>query len=83
MRSRDRLIIQTSQRIQMNKKTLYVEIGEDNIGLIYADPENQRKGLGGIIADFTIVDAPNDLKSEIGCFVTLPLNQMKIYKKAK
>ena len=67
----------------MNKKTLYVEIGEDNIGLIYADPENQRKGLGGIIADFTIVDAPNDLKSEIGCFVTLPLNQMKIYKKAK
>ena len=83
MRSRDRLIIQTSQRIQMNKKTLYTEIGEDNIGLIYADPENQRKGLGGIIADFTIVDAPNDLKSEIGCFVTLPLNQMKIYKKAK
>tara|TARA_Y100000356_G_scaffold79056_1_gene65417 strand:- start:440 stop:643 length:204 start_codon:yes stop_codon:yes gene_type:complete len=67
----------------MNKKTLYTEIGEDNIGLIYADPENQRKGLGGIIADFTIVDAPNDLKSEIGCFVTLPLNQMKIYKKAK
>tara|TARA_R100001129_G_C5180324_1_gene207593 strand:- start:251 stop:454 length:204 start_codon:yes stop_codon:yes gene_type:complete len=64
----------------MTNKTLYVEIGEDNIGLIYADPENQRKGLGGIIADFTIVDAPDDLKSEIGYFVTLPLNQMKIYK---
>ena len=67
----------------MNKKTLYVEIGEDNIGLIYADPENQRKGLGGIIADFTIVDAPDDLKSEIGCFLTLPLNQMKIYNEDK
>ena len=67
----------------MSKKTLYVEISEDNIGLIYADPENQRKGLGGIIADFTIVDAPDDLKSEIGCFLTLPLNQMKIIEEAK
>ena len=65
----------------MTKKTLYVEIGEEDI--IYADPENKRKGLGGIIADFTIVDAPDDLKSEIGCFLTLPLNQMKIIEEAK
>ncbi len=64
----------------MTKRTLYVEIGEESLGLVYADPENQRKGLGGIIADFTIVDAPDDLKSEIGCFLTLPLNQMKIIK---
>tara|TARA_Y100000401_G_scaffold53944_1_gene42403 strand:- start:42 stop:245 length:204 start_codon:yes stop_codon:yes gene_type:complete len=67
----------------MTKRTLYVEIGEESLGLVYADPENQRKGLGGIIADFTIVDAPDDLKSEIGCFVTLPLKQMKIYKEVK
>jgi len=65
----------------MTKRTLYVEIGEEDI--IYADPENKRKGLGGIIADFTIVDAPDDLKSEIGCFLTLPLNQMKIIEEAK
>ena len=67
----------------MTKKTLYVEIGEEDLGIIYADPENQRKGLGGIIADFTIVDAPDDFKSEIGCFLTLPLNQMKIIEEAK
>ena len=67
----------------MNKKTLYVEIGEEDLGIVYAEPENQRKGLGGIIADFTIVDAPDDLKSEIGCFLTLPLNQMKIIEEAK
>tara|TARA_R100000458_G_scaffold306_1_gene249 strand:- start:8095 stop:8286 length:192 start_codon:yes stop_codon:yes gene_type:complete len=59
----------------MAKQVFYKEIGSD-LGIIYADPENHRKGLGGIIADFTIVDAPNDLKSEIGCFSTLPLNQM-------
>ena len=60
----------------MNKKIFYVEIGEEDLGIIYADPENQKEGL----ADFTIVDAPNDLKSEIGCLVRLPLNQMKIIK---
>tara|TARA_R100001463_G_scaffold82894_1_gene137531 strand:- start:478 stop:669 length:192 start_codon:yes stop_codon:yes gene_type:complete len=63
----------------MTKKTLYVEIGEEDLGIIYADPENQKEGL----ADFTIVDAPDDLKSEIGCLVRLPLNEMKIFKKAK
>ena len=67
----------------MNKKILYVEIGEESLGLVYADPENKRKGLGGIIADFTIVDAPDDHKSVIGCFLTLPLNQMKIIEEAK
>ena len=61
--------------------TLYVELGQENLGIIYANPENHRKGLGGIIADFTIVDAPNDLKSEIGCFSTLPLSQMVVIKK--
>ena len=61
------------------KKILYQTI-EDNLGLVYADPENHRKGLGGIIADFTIVDAPDDLKSEIGCYNTFPVNQMKIIK---
>ena len=60
--------------------TLYVELGQENLGIIYSNPENHRKGLGGIIADFTIVDAPNDLKSEIGCFSTLPLNQMVVVK---
>tara|TARA_R100001443_G_scaffold31747_3_gene45934 strand:- start:1590 stop:1781 length:192 start_codon:yes stop_codon:yes gene_type:complete len=59
----------------MAKQVFYKEIGSD-LGIIYADPENYRKGLGGVIADFTIVEAPNDLKSEIGCFSTLPLNQM-------
>ena len=29
----------------MTKKTLYVEIGEESLGLVYADPENKRKGL--------------------------------------
>ena len=59
----------------MAKQVFYKEIGSD-LGIIYADPENHRKGLGGIIADFTIVEAPNDLKSEIGCFSTLPLKAM-------
>ena len=59
----------------MAKQVFYKEIGSD-LGIIYANPENHRKGLGGIIADFTIVEAPNNLKSEIGCFSTLPLNQM-------
>ena len=63
----------------MTKRTLYVEIGEEDLGIIYADPENQKEGL----ADFTIVDAPNDLKSEIGCLVRLPLNEMKIIEEAK
>jgi len=63
---------------QMKKTILYKEI--EDIGIIYANPENHRKGLGGIIADFTIVDAPDDLKSEIGCFSTLPLNQMVVIK---
>tara|TARA_R100000664_G_scaffold13493_1_gene21538 strand:+ start:173 stop:364 length:192 start_codon:yes stop_codon:yes gene_type:complete len=58
----------------MQEPTLYKEI--EDIGITYADPQNHRKGLGGIIADFTIVDAPHDLKNEIGCFSTLPLNQM-------
>ena len=60
--------------------TLYVELGQENLGIIYSNPENHRKGLGGVIADFTIVDAPNDLKSEIGCFSTLPLSQMVVVK---
>ena len=61
------------------KKILYQTI-EDDLGLVYANPENHRKGLGGIIADFTIVDAPKDLKSEIGCYNTFPINEMKIIK---
>ena len=62
----------------MKKTILYKEI--EDIGIIYATPENHRKGLGGIIADFTIVDAPDDLKSEIGCFSTLTLNQKGVIK---
>ena len=58
------------------KMTHYVEIGEEDLGIIYADPQNQKEGL----ADFTIIDAPDDLKSEIGCLVRLPLNEMKIIK---
>ena len=47
----------------MAKKTLYVQIGEDDLGIIFADPD--------------------DLKSEIGCLVRLPLNEMKIIEEAK
>ena len=61
-------------------KQIFYKLIENDLGIIYANPENQRKGIGGIIADFTIVDAPNDLKSEIGCFNTLPLSQMVVVK---
>ena len=40
---------------------------EDDLGVVYAKPTNHRLDSDGrIVADYTIIDAPNDLKSEIG-----------------
>lgn len=44
----------------------------DYEGFIFANADNLRKGPLGEVADYQIVEAPADLRSEIGCWLTLP-----------
>ncbi len=54
---------------------------EDDLGVIYAKPKKHRLDPDGrIIADFTIVNAPSDLKSEIGKFNSYRLKDMEVIK---
>ncbi len=54
---------------------------EDDLGVTYAKPKNHRLDPDGrIIADFTIVNAPSDLKSEIGKFNSYRLKDMEFIK---
>tara|TARA_A100001391_G_scaffold119507_1_gene81348 strand:- start:254 stop:439 length:186 start_codon:yes stop_codon:yes gene_type:complete len=54
---------------------------EDDLGVVYAKPTNHRLDPDGrIVADYTIIDAPNDLKSEIGKFNTYRLADMRTIK---
>tara|TARA_R100001460_G_scaffold103079_1_gene148101 strand:+ start:42 stop:230 length:189 start_codon:yes stop_codon:yes gene_type:complete len=53
------------------------QTNEDDLGVVYTRPKNHRLDPDGrIIADFTIVDAPNDLKTEIGKFNTYRIKDM-------
>ena len=55
----------------------FFQTNEDDLGVVYARPKNHRLDPDGrIVADFIIVDAPDDLETEIGKFNTYRVKDM-------
>ena len=55
----------------------FFQTKEDDLGVVYARPKNHRLDPDGrIVADYTIVNAPNYLKAEIGKFNTYRVKDM-------
>ena len=61
----------------------FYKTANSDLGIIYSDAENFRMSPLGIIADYTIVDAPKELKSEIGKYNTFPKKHMVRIKNYK
>jgi len=45
-------------------------------GFTFAQGENRRNGPLGEVADFRIVGTPANMRSELGCWLTLPTELM-------
>ena len=48
---------------------IYRQVNDN--GILFCNPQNYRNSPLGRVADFTIFDAPKDLKNEIGNYMTL------------
>ena len=55
---------------------IYRQVNDN--GILFCNPQNYRNSPLGRVADFTIFNAPKNLKNEIGNYMTLPIEQMII-----